>query len=56
MKVNVDISYEVESDDPDAEKIGMQLIDEEAQAFALSIRHRFTEAGIEIKEFGTKAS
>lgn len=56
MKVHLEINYEVEADDPEAEEIGMQLIADETQSFAVSLRGRFADAGLDIHEFRTKVS
>lgn len=56
VKVNVDVSYAVESDNPATEERGLRILEDEVQAFASSIRDRLAEAGIEIEQFATKQS
>jgi hypothetical protein len=56
VKVNIDVSYEVESDNPASEEVGLRLLEEETQTFASAIRDRFAEAGIAIEKFATKQS
>ena len=56
MKVNVDVSYAVESDNPATEGAGLRILEDEVQVFASSIRARLAEAGIEIEQFSTEQS
>jgi hypothetical protein len=56
MKLHLDISYEVEDDDPQVEEIGLQIVGDEAQAFGAAVRDRLSEAGVDIREFVVKAA
>jgi hypothetical protein len=56
MKLHMEIKYEIEDDDPQAEEIGMQIVGDEARAFGTTLRDRLAEAGVDIHEFEVKAA
>lgn len=56
MKLRMEIKYEIEDDDPQAEEIGLQIVGAEARAFGTTVRDRLAEAGVDIREFEVKAA
>jgi hypothetical protein len=56
MKLQLEIKYEIEDANPQAEKIGMQIVGAEARAFGVTVRDRLAEAGVDIHEFEVKAA
>ena len=51
MKVRLSLEYEVEDDDPEVEKTGMEIIREEADALADAVKRRLTDAGAQVTSF-----
>lgn len=56
VKVDVNVSYSVDSDRPTSEEAAQKIIEDEVRAFASAIHHRLAEAGIEIDRFESKPS
>jgi hypothetical protein len=51
MKVRLSIEYEVEDENSELEKVGIDVIRMEADAFAEAIKKRLAECGAQITSF-----
>jgi hypothetical protein len=51
MKVRLSIEYEVDDADPEAEKLGADIIRAEADAFAEAVKKRLADAGGDVTSF-----
>ena len=51
MKVRVSVEYEVDDKNHELEKLGIEIIRAEADAFAQAVKERLSEAGAEVTSF-----
>ena len=51
MKVRLSVEYQVDDEDPDLEKLGVELIRAQADAFAEAVKRALVEMGAEVTSF-----
>lgn len=49
--MRLSVEFEVEDDDPKAERLGVEVIRSETDAFSSAVRQRLVESGAEITGF-----
>ena len=51
MKVRVSVEYEVDDKNRELEKLGIEIIKAEADAFAQAVKERLSEGGADVTSF-----
>ena len=51
MKVEITFRYDITDSDPEIERLGTELMEDEARALLARLHRRFAEAGLEVERF-----